>query len=127
MKNYIAYFQGSLEVEPNAVTQENGPIVSGTTCFGALPSGDPKDYFYITLTDPHTVEAWLTNIPSGQDDDLVLRDNTLSQLIWANNIGNSDEHILSAVLQSGKYYVQVVPAAGSSESTGVYQLNVVYH
>lgn len=128
LNNYFSYFNGNWEIEPNddAATQANGPIVSGNTYSGALLPGDPKDYFYIILTDPHTVEAWLTNIPSGQDYDLVLRDSSLTLLNWGQNTGSSDEHILSDTLSPGKYYIQIVPAGGSTGSSNTYQLKVTY-
>jgi len=133
LKNYMPPFYGPWEIEPNddAKTQANGPIVSGQTYQGNLPPGDSKDYFYIDLQKTGTVEVWLTNIPAGQDYDLVLRDANLNRLGWGKNTGNADEHILSGSLQSGRYYIQVKLAelAGGGNTGGspdAYQVKAVY-
>ena len=128
LKNYTPPFYGPDEIEPNddAKTQANGPIISGRTYLGKLPPGDSKDYFYIDLQEAHSIEAWLSNIPAGQDYDLVLRDVNLKMLEWGQNTGSADEHILSESLPPGRYYIQVNLVPGSSGSEGVYQVRAVY-
>ena len=126
LKNYTPPFYGPNEIEPNddAKTQANGPIISGQTYLGKLPPGDSKDYFYIDLQETHTIEIWLNNIPAGQDYDLVLYDANLTQLALSNDIGDSNEYILSDALQPGRYYIQAWNAGdGSSEA---YHLKAVY-
>jgi hypothetical protein len=130
LKNYTPPFYGPWEVEPNdeAKTQANGPIVSGQTYYGKLPPGDPKDYFYIDLQATHTIEAWLTNIPAGQDYDLVLRDANDSEhwLEWGDNTGSANEYIKRASLPPGKYYIQVNPVSGGGNSSQEYHLQTVF-
>ena len=59
------------EAEPNdnALTQVNGPIVSGLTYYGTFP--DPayfdKDYFTFDLASSQTVDVWMTHIPASYD------------------------------------------------------------
>lgn len=117
------------EAEPNddALTQANGPIVSGLTYYGSFPHGaDVKDYFFFDLSSSHSVEIWLTNIPSTRDYDLALRDaNLVPPIAYSVNPGNADEHILTDVLPAGRYYVQVYNYSGP-ESTQPYHLRVVY-
>jgi hypothetical protein len=116
------------EAEPNdqAASQANGPLVSGLTYYGVFPSGaDVQDYFYIDLPAAHAVELWLTNIPVGQDYDLVLRDALLQTKGSSAQVGNTNEHIMSGVLPAGRYYIQVYNW-GSGGSSQPYHLRVVY-
>jgi hypothetical protein len=118
------------EAEPNddALTQANGPIVSGLTYYGVFPSGaDEKDYYYFELPTARGVELRLTNIPSGHDYDLVLRDpaNMDDPVGYSGESGNADEHIVTGVLHAGRYYVQVYNRSGSASSEP-YHLKVTY-
>jgi hypothetical protein len=118
------------EKEPNddPLSQANGPIVSGLTYYGTFPSGlDVKDYFSFTLTIPHSVEIWLTNIPAGHDYHLCLRDaNLVPEIRCSANPGNADEHILVSDLTAGKrYYIQVFNASQTGSSQP-YHLHVRY-
>jgi hypothetical protein len=116
------------EAEPNdnGQTEANGPIVSGLTYYGLFPvEADIKDYFYFDLLVARPVELWLTNIPSGHDYDLVLRRMNLTEIARSDNNGNADEHILSDVLQTGRYLVQVYRQSKSG-SQQEYHLRVVY-
>lgn len=116
------------EAEPNddAPGEANGPIVSGLTYFGTLaPTTDIKDYFYFALTDPHSVEIWLTDIPAGHNYDLCLRYPSLDAITCSCSGGNESEHILTDELSTGLYYVQVYNRS-HSESTHAYHLRVVY-
>jgi hypothetical protein len=118
------------EAEPNddALIGANGPIVSGLTYYGCFPSGaDEKDYFTFDLPAAHSVELWLTNIPSGHNYDLVLRDpaNMTGHVGYSGEPGNADEHILTGVLPVGRYYVQVYNRSESGSSQA-YHLKVTY-
>jgi hypothetical protein len=118
------------EAEPNdeALTQANGPIVSGLTYHGTFPStADQKDYFYFDLEVGRAVELWLGNIPPGHDYDLVLRRNDASLSEVARSVGRNSatEHILADVLQPGRYYVQVYNF-GRTSSTQAYLLRALY-
>ncbi|OQA94131.1 MAG: hypothetical protein BWY25_02933 [Chloroflexi bacterium ADurb.Bin222] len=116
------------EHEPNddAFTQANGPLVSGVTYFGRFTTpADVKDYFYIQLASPQSVDIWLGNQPSGQDYDLVLRDAALTLVGYSGNVGNADESILTHPLPAGKYYIQVFNHGGGI-STEAYHLWVFY-
>jgi hypothetical protein len=120
------------ETEPNdAPPQANGPVASDVIWKGAFPApSDIKDYYYIELTASHTVEGWLTNIPAGENYDLVLRyPNPPYDPVpggYSGNLGNADEHILTGVLAPGRYYIQVYNRATGPGSTQPYQLRVVY-
>jgi hypothetical protein len=116
------------ELEPNddALTQANGPIVSGVTYYGTFPNRqtDWKDYYYFDLPIQGLVELWLTDIPAGQDFDLVLRDAALAEIARSDQIGTPSEHIQKSV-EAGRYYVQVVHWAGAG-STQAYRLKAEY-
>jgi hypothetical protein len=117
---------GSWECEPNnTAAQANGPLGSGQAYYGTFPSpADEKDFFYIDLAVAHPVELWLTHIPAGQDYDLALWDASQNKVAESRRNGNADEHILTASLAPGRYYVGVYMfSSGSPES---YRLRVVY-
>jgi uncharacterized repeat protein (TIGR01451 family) len=97
------------EPNDNGLTQANGPIVCDSlTYYGTFPSpSDIKDYFYFDLPTPCRVELWLTNIPSGHDYDLCLRDDSLNVIKCSQNSSNAGEHILTGILPAGRYKVQV--------------------
>ena len=116
------------EAEPNddALTQANGPIVSGLTYYGTFPgAADPKDYFYFDLPVAHTVELWLRSIQAGHNYDLTLRNANEDEVKHSGELGNADEHILTGVLPAGRYYIQVTNASQTG-STQPYHLRVVY-
>jgi fimbrial isopeptide formation D2 family protein len=116
------------ELEPNddALTQANGPIVSGVTYYGTFPNRatDWKDYFYFDLPVQGPVELWLTNIPAGQDFDLLLYDADLNEVARSDQTGAPSEHILK-VVAAGRYYVQAYHWDGNG-STQAYHLKVDY-
>jgi uncharacterized repeat protein (TIGR01451 family) len=97
------------EAEPNDDMHAgaNGPLVPGLNYHGALPEGDPQDYFYIDLPGSRTMELWLTDIPAGHDYDLYLRNAQGTVLAGSSRYGNADEHILTGILPQGRYYIQV--------------------
>jgi len=116
------------EAEPNdqAATQANGPIVSGLIYYGTLPSAaDSKDYFAFDLSTAHPVELWLTNIPVGQNYDLILRNAGLVTVGYSAELGNTPEHIVTGTLPAGRYYIQVY-LNSSGEGGQAYHLKAVY-
>jgi hypothetical protein len=116
------------EAEPNdlAPSQANGPLVSGLTYYGTLPSGgDINDYFCFDQPEEGSVEAWLRNIPAGENYDLILRDADLNPAGYSGELGHVDEHILSGELPAGRYYIQVYHREGAG-SDQEYHLQVVY-
>jgi hypothetical protein len=59
--------------------QTNGSLISGLMYRGRiLNDTDVSDYFYFDLPAGRTVEIWLSNIPTGSNFDLALRDRNLS-------------------------------------------------
>jgi len=117
------------EAEPDdqAPTELNGPLVSGLTYFGTMPSSDDtNDYFYIFAAAAGWVELWLDNIPAGQNYDLVLRDDpALNAIGYSGELGNTAEHISVAVPAAGRYYIQIFNR-GKTGSSQPYQLRAVY-
>ncbi|HDQ71708.1 MAG TPA: hypothetical protein ENN19_06380, partial [Chloroflexi bacterium] len=113
------------ESNNNAKTQASGPLVSGSTYYGLLPADDVQDYFYFDLSAAHSVELWLTNIASGEDYDVYLRDASLSIVRASAQAGNVDEYFLTGDLQPGRYYIQVYNDSASG-STQPYHLRVLY-
>jgi hypothetical protein len=118
------------EAEPNNLPPDaNGPLVSGLTYFGRFlsnPTALEYDYYYFDLPATGRVELWLRNIPSGQDYNLVLRDENLEPEVgYSGNRGNVNEHIVTDNLPAGRYYIQVWNYVGNG-STQPYQLQVTY-
>ena len=116
------------EAEPNdeALTEANGPIVSGLTYHGTFPGvNDVKDYFYFDLLTARSVVVDLTNIPSGRDYNLIVRDAGLGEVGYAGTPGNVSERITTAILAPGRYYIQVYRYSGAG-SNEPYNLRVTY-
>lgn len=114
------------EHEPNdSCPQANGPVTSGMTYAGTFTStADIKDLFYFDLTAQHSIELWLTNIPTGCDYDLALRDANGNLVDYSNESGHGDEHILVGLRAPGRHYAQAYYyAAGCLQP---YHLRVVY-
>lgn len=117
------------EAEPNddGLTQANGPIVSGLTYSGTFTqAADLQDYFYFDLSASGSVELDLTNIASGENYDLVLRDASLETVVGYSALpGNANEHIPATPLPAGRYYIQVYHFSGLGTDQP-YHLRVVY-
>ena len=116
------------EAEPNdlALSQANGPVVSGLTYYGTFPSeDDEQDYYFFDLLAAHSVALDLRNIPAGHNYDLVLRRADLSQVGYSALPGNRDEQIRTGTLPAGRYYIQVYhySSGGSSQA---YHLDVAH-
>jgi hypothetical protein len=121
-RNWRAGPCGAWEVEPN----DTPPLLSGVTYCGTFPDdADATDWFYFGLPTAHTVELWLTNIPAGQDYDVVLRDASLEFVGFSGQLGNANEHILTDILLPGRYYVLLYHTSPGG-STQPYHLKVVY-
>ncbi|MGC9360016.1 MAG: hypothetical protein ACP5G7_06520 [Anaerolineae bacterium] len=58
----------------NTMEQADGPIPHGTYIRGRLPWGDERDYYRFEVITPKTIVAILSEIPSGRNYDLILRD-----------------------------------------------------
>ena len=112
------------EAEPNdAHAQANGPIMPTLIYYGTFPNGDDvNDYYFFDLSTAYRVKLWLSNIPGGQNYDLVLRDAALAVVGYSAQSSNSDEYIDTArELPPGRYYIQVYHYS-SGGSTQPYQL-----
>ncbi len=115
------------EKEPNddAKPEAKGPLASGETYYGLFPADDIQDYFYFDLSTAHSVELWLTNIASGEDYDLYLRDVNLKIVGKSEEGDNANEYVSVDNLPTGRYYIQIYPRDPSG-STQPYHLRVVY-
>ena len=82
--------------------------------------------FTLICPGSSTIEMWLSNIPSGNNWDLVLRDFGLNTYDGWYSIrsSNRDEHV-EVTVPGGRYYIQVYND-GSPGSTQPYHLKVVY-
>lgn len=115
----VQYTDVLWELEPNddGVAQANGPIVSGLTYHGTMPTvADEKDYYYFELTSGDTVELWLDNIPEGEDYSLVLRYENLESIKESTTPGNLPEYIFQDGLPPGMYKIQVFHTAGTGSN-----------
>jgi uncharacterized membrane protein len=118
--NYISYFEGPWEVEPNnSSAQANGPLRSGRDYFG-YPN-DAYDFFSVYLTQPGQLNVTLTN-HSGQGAQLQLFYQST-----ANRVGfvPSPPYTLSYNGQAGWYYIFIFTESGFN-STTPYTLRVTY-
>jgi hypothetical protein len=120
------------EIEPNDTPAQANVLVASDVIYrGTFPDpSDTKDYFYIELAVARTVEGWLTNIPAGENYDLVLRyDFEPYDPVpggYSGELGNSDEQILTSILTPGRYLIQIFNRAEGAGSTDPYQLRVIY-
>jgi hypothetical protein len=116
--------------EANDQPGDNGPVASGLTYSGILPdASDQRDYFYFELAAQGPVRLDLTNIPAGQNYDLVLRNVNLETFPgwYSVRSGNRNESVQVAALPPGLYYIQVYRNPESSGGTSqAYDLSVEY-
>jgi len=108
------------ELEPNGDAAEatrTGPLQPGAVHYGVLTGADScgNDYFYFDLPSSRPVELWLTHMTGDQDFNLVLRDASLHIVPggFSGNPGSSDDHVVTASLPAGRYYVQVNRVTGN--------------
>jgi hypothetical protein len=124
----VLWHREGSEPSPDADERKtNGPVASGLTYLGVIESElDLSDYFYVDLAGQRTIEMWLSNIPTGHNWDLVLRDPGLQTYDGWYSIrsGNRDEHV-EITVPGGRYYIQVYNDS-STGSTQPYHLKVVY-
>jgi len=112
------------EREPNdaAQTEANGPLVPDLVYRGSADgAGDPQDYSLLVLPQAAALDVYLTDIPAGNNSDLVLRDDALGLIGYSGELGTTDEHVAAGVLPAGRYYVQVYHRAYGG-GTGAYAL-----
>jgi hypothetical protein len=122
------YWAGPWEAEPNdTIATANGPVQSDRVYYGTFPmASDLNDYYYFDLVTANTVEVWLTNIRTGHNYDLVLRNASSAIIGYSGMLGNNDEYInTGTALPPGRYYIQVYNRS-SSGSSQAYHLFVVY-
>jgi len=112
------------DTEPNnSFGQARGPLANNVIYqFSLGIAGDNEDFFYIELLAPHTIEVWVNNIPVGSNYHLYLYSAQQNLVGYSGNPGNADEHILTPVMQAGKYYIRVQRVEGA----GPYKLRTVY-
>jgi len=114
--------------EPNnTFAQAWGPLQSGSTYSAYLLQGDADkvDYYFFDLPAAHSIEAWLTNIPTGSDYDLYLYDAAHALLASSTTIGTGPEELDWASGTAQRYYLRVTREAGGSP-TQAYALRVVF-
>ena len=120
MRDYIAYFEGPWEVEPNnSYLQANGPLRSGRDYYG-YPN-DEKDYFSIYLRTAGMITINLTN-HTGIGVQLQLfyqtPGNTVAYDLYP-------PYSIEYNGQPGFYYIYIYTAGGYN-STTPYTLRVTY-
>lgn len=104
--------------EPNnSFDQAYGPLRPGVIYKAYFPTQqDEWDFYYLVLSSSQVIETSLTNIPAGNDYDLMLYDAEQNLLRHSGNPGSADEYILSDILPAGMYYLGLHRGAGTSMS-----------
>ncbi len=123
------FFLGPEEHEPNDHSNvANGALISGNTYFGTFTGTndlDVDDYFYVSFPLDGHLSISLTDVPTGQDYNLVLYDETLTATLgYSGNVGDVDEFIFSEI-NSGKNYIRVFNQSNTASSEP-YKLTVTY-
>ncbi|MEM4204931.1 MAG: SBBP repeat-containing protein [Candidatus Methanomethylicaceae archaeon] len=120
LRDYISYFEGPWEQEPNNSAQEaNGPLRSGRDYYG-YPN-DAKDYFSIYLRTSGQISINLTN-HTDPEAQLQLFYQTPGNRV-AGCIGSSCH--VDYTGPAGLYYIYIY-TAGNYNSTTPYTLRVTY-
>jgi uncharacterized repeat protein (TIGR02543 family) len=118
--NYINYFEGLWEVEPNdSMAQANGPLRSGQDYFG-YPN-DARDFFSVYMTQPGQLNVTLSN-HTGQGVQLQLFYQSAD-----NRVGFVPDppYFLSYSGPAGWYYIFIFTESGHHSHTP-YTLRVTY-
>jgi uncharacterized repeat protein (TIGR02543 family) len=118
--NYINYFEGPWEVEPNdSIVQANGPLRSGRDYFG-YPN-DARDFFSVYMTQPGQLNVTLSN-HAGQGVQLQLFYQSAD-----NRVGFVPDppYTLSYSGPAGWYYIFIFTESGHHSHTP-YTLRVTY-
>jgi hypothetical protein len=131
LKNYLAYFDGPWEVEPNNTTgQANGPLRSGQAYRG-YPGQifnnrrDSTDYFSIDLKTTGTIRATVTDFHA--TGDLVVRDSSGAQKARWGGAGGTTMNVTATGLPPAWYYIQVyVDISKTVDSTIAYTLTTTF-
>jgi len=120
LRNYVAYFEGPWEVEPNnTYLQANGSLRSGRDYYG-YPN-DQKDYFSIYLRTGGQIVIDLSN-HTGQGVQLQLFYQTAGNLV----AGDLDApYHIEYTGPAGLYYIYIY-TAGNYNSNTAYTLRVTY-
>ncbi len=92
-----------------------------TRSYGDIHTSSDIDYFYFNLIYESTVIIRLDNIPSGNDYDLKLYNESKS-LLGSSTLGSNSSEKIEKVLQPGKYYIKIYSYYGYSSSN--YKLSV---
>ena len=126
--NYISYFLGPEEVEPNNLYRDaNGPLKSGITYRGRFPDpSDTDDYYFVVLLEPRRLEISLTNIGAGHNYDIILRHASLAPVSggYIGAPGDRDE-VITVNAPAGRYYIQIFNRSRTG-SAQWYNLRVIY-
>jgi N-acetylneuraminic acid mutarotase len=113
--------------EPNDGFSDAYVIASGDTYAGNFAcEGDTDDVFRLEMGASRTIEAWLTDIPSGSNFSLCIYDGNQTQLQCSTNAGNADEHLLTGTQSPGTYYIQVYNQGETHVGGTTYQLRTVF-
>jgi hypothetical protein len=131
LKNYLAYFEGPGEVEPNnTIGQANGPLRSGQAYRG-YPGQifnnrrDSTDYFSINLKTTGTIRVIVTDFHA--TGDLVLRDSSTAEKARWGGSGGTMMNVTATGLPPAWYYIQVyVDISKTVDSTMAYTLTATY-
>jgi trimeric autotransporter adhesin len=118
--NYINYFEGPWEVEPNdSMAQANGPLRSGRDYFG-YPN-DARDFFSVYMTQPGQLNVTLSN-HTGQGVQLQLfYQSAANRVAFVPNPPYTVSHNGPA----GWYYIFIFTESGYHSHTP-YTLRVTY-
>lgn len=120
LRNYIAYYAGLLETEPNnTASQANGPLRSGQVYQGA--PNDDRDYFSVYLPVAGTLNISLTG-HTGSGVQLQLYYQTAGNVVA---FDTAAPYQLSYSGGPGLYYVYIF-SAGNYSPTPAYNLVVTY-
>jgi len=102
-----------------------GPLISGQIYRGYFASRDDRDdYYYFDLPAPHSIEIWLSEIPTGDDYALYLYD-AAHVLIAYSDEYYANEHIFIPNASANRYYVRVEPVVSTSQRQA-YALQTVF-
>ncbi len=129
MQNYVTYFAGAEEVEPNnilSISQANGPLQSGKQYRGGFPTADDQyDVYYVFLADKGNIQVELTNIPPNRDYNLYLYTADAVLKGYSGSLDNNDELIASSNLAKGVYFI-AIHFAGGNPTSGKYRVTATY-
>jgi hypothetical protein len=113
--------------EPNDGFGQAYGILSGDNYQGNFAcDGDVNDIFRLEMSATHTIEIWLTGIPSGSNFSLALYGEDKQRVTYSAKPGNADEHILTGTMNIGTYYVQAYNQGGTYGTGVTYRLRALF-